>query len=123
MKVAVWGGDTKFRSLIKKLSDAVFPETIEAAVAHADEGAEVLFLLPWYDTGVYSIPEFSDEAAEDLFEVIKSGKSRVYIENYPAYDYRDCFVLGLQARSLLNNMGKRSVCLSGNLMIEPISSR
>lgn len=112
MKVSVFGGDKKFTSLIKELSEAKFFDEIGDAIAYAKNEAGALFLLPLYDKGEYSIPEFSDEVATALCEVIKSGKTRVYIENYPAYDYRDCFVLGLQARSLLNNIGKLSVCIS-----------
>lgn len=115
MKVSVFGGNEKFISFLGRLSEVKRHENLKDALSCSDGNADALFILPRYDEGKSFIPEFSDEEAGLLFELIGSGKTKVYIENYPAYDYRDCFILGLQARSLINNIGKFTVCLSGNL--------
>ena len=114
MKVSVFGGDKKFIKLLDKLCELKVSECVSDAIEYATGEADTLFILPRYDAGEYSIPEFSDKVSDKLFELIKGGRVKVYIENYPAYDYRDCFVLGLQARSMISSMGKLSVCLFGS---------
>ena len=112
MKIAVFGGNKKFVRLLKSLAEVSEYSTVEEAIQGAED-AEALFLLPEYDKNEYAIPELSDAAATSLSKLIGERKRKIYIENYPAYDYRDCFVLGLQARSLLSNVGKYTLCLCG----------
>ena len=68
MKVSVFGGDKKFLSFIKELSEAKFFHKIDSAIEYAKNEAEALFLLPFYDNGEYSIPEFSDEVPDVIEE-------------------------------------------------------
>lgn len=112
MKIRVFGGQRKFINLLKSLCEVREFSDVEEALEGADD-IDALFILPKYDKKEYSIPELSSEAAEKLSRLIKERKTKIYIENYPAYDYRDCFVLGLQARSLISNVGRYTLCLSG----------
>ena len=74
--------------------------------------AHVLFLLPDYDLAAAAIPEFDDTVIEALTAIIAEGKTTVYIENYPAYDYRDCHILGAQALGFQRRIGTDSIRLS-----------
>lgn len=112
MKIAVYGGSKKFISFLKGLTESVKTfKNLNHALCYAEKQSTALFILPFYDKGINFVKEFSENEFEKMVRIIKSKKSRIYIENYPAYDYRDCFVLGLQARSLVNNIGKNSICL------------
>ncbi len=116
MKIAVYGGSRLFFDFLSSASrgGAIrFDDLTEAAAYVKDHAADALFILPFYDRGEYSIPEFSDETAQTVAAVIRGGETKIYIENYPSYDFRDCFAFGLQARGLISNIGKNSVCLAG----------
>lgn len=112
MKITVYGGNKKFISFLKGISDDVKTfNNLSKALCCTQKQSGVLFILPFYDNGKNSVREFSESEFCKIANIIKNSKSKIYIENYPAYDYRDCFVFGLQARSLVNNIGKNSICL------------
>ena len=114
MKISVVGGSEKFVKLLDRVSHGGVCRHANLSCALSDiekGGVEALFLLPDYDGGKYLLPEFTEDEANRLFAAL-SGV-RAYVENYPAYDYRDCYPLGLQGRSLLNNVGRYTVCLKG----------
>jgi len=112
MKIAVYGGNKKFIDFLKKISKNVKTfNNLNKALCYTQKQSGVLFILPFYDNGKNSVREFSEKEFCKISDIIKDKKSKIYIENYPAYDYRDCFVFGLQARSLVNNISKNSICL------------
>ena len=116
MKITVRGGSNSFIELLNKITDGGVSrfDTVSDALTHATQNRDsTLFLLPAYESGEYSAPELSEEDTERLFTVLENR--RAYIENYPAYDYRDCYPLGLQGRSLVNNVGRYTVRLVGGL--------
>ena len=116
MKFAVLGGSERFCTFLHRASGGSIArfESVEDTLRYTAEASpEVLFLLPFYDAGAYSIPEFNEEDASLIAQIIQGGKTKIYIENYPSYDFRDCFIFGLQARGLISNIGKNSICLRG----------
>lgn len=115
MKITVLGGSADFVNLLSCIQSVSVSRhsSLSDALAEAECGTDALFLLPSYDVGERALAEFSEDDANRLFALL--GKTRTYIENYPAYDYRDCYPLGLQGRSLVNNVGRYSVCLCGRL--------
>lgn len=116
MKILTVGGDLKFISLLNKISEGavVSFDTLDEALEYTRENAvDTLFLLPRYERGEYFTPEFQDGEVARLSEIIASGKTRLYIENYPSYDYRDCYIFGLQARGPVGSINKDSLCLTG----------
>ena len=115
MKIITYGGSRKFLNMLDILSKGCRTECEglgEAILLAEAEGADTLFLMPRYDRGERTIGELSDCETEALCRVIKAGVTKLYIEMYPAYDYRDCFVLGLQARSRENSIGRYTLTLS-----------
>lgn len=116
MKILTVGGDAKFISLLNKISDGAVAsfDTLGDALEYTRENApDTLFLLPSYGRGEYFTPEFRDDEVARLSEIIAAGKTRLYIENYPSYDYRDCYIFGLQARGPVGSINKDSLCLTG----------
>ena len=112
---AIYGGSSKFIELLSGISSVKCFSKIDDALKYTEnEEVNTLFLLPRYTDGDYCIPEFSDEIINTISRIIANGKTKIYVENYPAYDYRDCFIFGLQARGLQNNLGRLSLCLSGS---------
>jgi len=114
MDIRVFGGNKNFISLLERIGSVKHFDDLSEALALEEKEPAVLFILPQYEKGEYFIPELDDGTAKALFDIIRREKTKIFIENYPAYDYRDCFILGLQARSLLNNIGKFSICLTGS---------
>ena len=116
MKITVRGGSDSFVALLNKISDGGVSrfDSVSDALSDATKNRDsILFLLPLYERGEYTTPELSEDEADSLFLAIDDR--RAYIENYPAYDYRDCYPLGLQGRSLVNNVGRYTVRLVGGL--------
>lgn len=116
MKITVRGGSDSFVALLNKISDGGVSrfDSVSDALSDATKNRDsILFLLPLYERGEYSTPELSEDEADSLFLAIDDR--RAYIENYPAHDYRDCYPLGLQGRSLVNNVGRYTVRLVGGL--------
>lgn len=115
MKILTVGGDAKFISLLNRISNNVSSfDTLARALANGEcDGADLLFLLPQYQRGEYSIPEFTDAELAAVSALIAAGKTKIYVENYPSYDYRDCYVFGLQARGPVGSVNKNSLCLTG----------
>jgi len=113
MKIAVVGGSKKFKSFLSEALAEPFLcfENVIDAADHIGDSQAVLFILPFYDRNEYCIPEFTEDEHTKIVSLIDKGKTKIYIENYPSYDYRDCFVFGLQAVGLLNNVGKNSIRL------------
>lgn len=117
MKIAILGGSEGFRALLRALPgcDILCCTAIDTALAAAEGGTDALFLLPLYGEGKDTLPELDERDANRLFALIGAGGCTVYIENYPAYDYRDCFALGAQATNLPQAIGRQSICLTGRL--------
>ena len=114
MKSVIFGKNKKFIEFLRKIegnSVSAFTELTEAAEYALERGADVLFILPDYSEGKNTVDEFSGDEYSALCRLIKCKKTKIYIENYPSYDYRDCFVFGLQARGYVSSMGKNSICL------------
>lgn len=116
MKILIVGGDKKFISLLNKISkgSTVLLNSVSEAVEYVRANSvDTIFLLPQYNRGEYFIPEFSDAEHSGISALISEGKTKLYIENYPSYDYRDCYIFGLQARGPVGSINKNSLCLSG----------
>lgn len=116
MKILTVGGDKKFLRLLNKISNGltVLFDTVSEALERArTDMVDTIFLLPKYNRGEYFIPEFSDSDLSGISALIAEGNTKLYIENYPSYDYRDCYIFGLQARGPVGSVNKNSLCLSG----------
>ena len=114
MKITVLGGSDAFLSLLSSLENTELTRAATVGEALSLAG-DALFLLPRYEEGETTIPELSETEAERLFELIGRNAFPIYVENYPAYDYRDCFALGAQATDLARGIGRQSICLAGRL--------
>ena len=70
MKVAIYGGNAKFISLLKSFADTALFDDLESALVYSKKEVGALFILPKYDRGEYSVPEFSENTASKLFEIV-----------------------------------------------------
>ena len=117
MKITVFGKNKKFIGFLNRIEGSEvssYNELVAAVGDAASRQAEALFILPDYDFSENTVKELSAEEYSAVATLIKSGKTKIYIENYPSYDYRDCFVFGLQARGYVSSIGKNSICLCGD---------
>jgi hypothetical protein len=117
MNVTILGGSTLFRSFLSRITEGVSSfSTLSDAIADVRaRRSRALFILPDYDGGRVSVDEFTEAEMNILTQLMLEERTNIYLENYPAYDYRDCFVLGLQARTLPSNVGRYTICLSEKL--------
>lgn len=114
MRITVFGGSGKFIEFLRRTAAGELTchtSLSELPAESAKEPPEVLFILPRYEEGEDSIAELSPSEFTALIRIIRSKKTKLYIEGYPAYDYRDCFVLGLQARGFISSVGQSNLCL------------
>lgn len=115
MKISVLGGRGQFADFLRCIPESevnVF-QKFDELLHHAEEDTQgAIFILPDYEAGKLSREEFPECEIERLAKIITQAKTKIYIENYPSFDYRDLFIFGLQARGLLNNIGRFSLCLS-----------
>ena len=114
MKCVILGGERKFRAFLEAaLGEAV---TEVASLSEALSAvADVLFILPCYDLGELVLPEMSEDESEMLARLVYEGKTKIFIEGYPSFDYRDKFILGVQAKGPITPFGKNSITLCGEL--------
>jgi len=115
--VILCGKNKAFEAFLRRAlpedGKVVLPDCVSDALRLAREtDAQALFLLPDYDLGQTEIPEFDDAVIEQIAECIRENKTTLYIENYPAYDYRDCHILGAQALGFQRRIGTDSIRLS-----------
>lgn len=121
MKALVLGGRRRFYDFLSTISECEvkFFEKLTALLEETENfGADALFILPKYEIGELSVPEFNESEMERLCKILSDTDVKIYIENYPSFDYRDLFTFGLQARGLLNNVGKFSICLTEKIANE-----
>ena len=112
MNITVLGGRVQFSDFISKIPGVTLSrhERLDRLLTEVESReTDAIFILPDYEGGKLSVSEFSEDDAERLSKIISDGKTKIYIENYPSFDYRDMFIFGLQARGLLNNVGKLSL--------------
>lgn len=109
-KASVYG---KNRAFVRYLEACVGAENISAVdrIEQLPAGGAV-FLLPDYDLGHPAMEEFSEEEVLHLRYLLKENTT-IYLENYPAYDYRDCFLFGVQALGYLQRIRGESVKVYG----------
>ena len=115
MNVTVLGGSALFCAFLGNITRGVssFSSLSEAISDVRERTSRALFILPDYEGRRVSVDEFTEAEMNMLTQLMLEERTNIYLENYPAYDYRDCFVFGLQPRSLPSNIGKYTVCLSG----------
>lgn len=115
--VIVCGQNQKFIGFLNKaLQDPVIEiDNVQEAVRMAaDSSADALFLLPDYDLGRNVIEELTDDEVYALIELIESKKTKIYIENYCAFDARDSSgFLGCKMLSYESPIGRNSIRLLG----------
>ena len=117
MNTVIYGGSQRFVAFLRSISGNTVTQCtdLESTLRSVLQNSpEVLFLLPHYDNAEMAIPEFREEEASLIAQIIHEGRTKIYIENYPSYDFRDCFVFGLQARGQIGTFGKNSICLSNS---------
>lgn len=115
MKISVLGGKNQFSEFLEKIPGHTVSryQSLRLLLSDAEKlGADAIFILPDYESGALCLPEFFEEEMERLCKMISDTRVRIYIENYPSYDYRDLFVFGLQARGGLNSVGRFSLTLT-----------
>ena len=115
MKISVFGGRRQFFDFLNGITDSEVKlfSNFGSLLTNAEKDTQgAIFILPDYERGKLSCEEFSEREIERLAKIITRTETKIYIENYPSFDYRDLFIFGLQARGLLNNMGRFSLSLS-----------
>jgi len=119
MSVVVWRGNENFLRFLENVmgeSLVYKTEKLEDALSYALENkSQALFLLPDYDNSENVIEEFEDGHIKTITQIIASGNTKIYIENYPSYDARDYYIFGLQSRAFQATLGRNSVRLQGEL--------
>ena len=115
MNTIVCGKNAEF---IRFLKEAVAPaqvriaETVQEALKFAFKNeVEALFLLSDYDLSKNSIDEFSDEVISALATLIDKGNTKIYIENYSAFDARDAGILGFKKLTSEMPLGRTTIKL------------
>lgn len=109
-KAFVYGGNRKF---IHFLQGCVGEENVRRCGRIAEIPAgEAVFLLPDYEKGEHALAEFSDDEVEHIRFLLREGTT-IYIENYPAYDYRDCFLFGVQVLGYLQRLRRECIKVHG----------
>ncbi len=116
MKINVFGGSEGFKKFLMNISGvelSSFSELDEALSASAQSLPDVLFILPRYGSGELSLGELREDQADSLNGICHNKNVKLYIENYPSFDYRDRFFFGIQARAPISPIGRYTVALTG----------
>ena len=118
MKTVIFGGTKQFHDFIKLSvgkENIIKNDTLSESLTRALEpDVSALFILPDYENSQKTLEEFDDSHINLITEIIASGKTKIYIENYPAFDARDYYIFGLQALSYPSIVGRNSIKLLGN---------
>ncbi|MBO5453322.1 MAG: hypothetical protein J6A69_05085 [Clostridia bacterium] len=121
MNTVVWGGRKNFISFLEKANNGnvkAFSKLNEALDFALKNESKALFLLPDYENSANVIEEFDDSHIETIVDIIKSQKTKIYIENYPSFDSRDHYIFGVQARAYQQSLGRNSIKLLGDFKDE-----
>ncbi len=118
LKTVVWGGSKEFLSFLETSAGAeniVKKETLQETLEYSlENSAKAMFLLPDYDNSESVLEEFADSCVNKIIDVIASGKTKIYIENYPSFDARDYYIFGAQSRAYPAALGRNSIKLIGD---------
>lgn len=116
--IAVCGGERRFVDFVRRVSRNEFMQfdtCKEAFEFVLKNGTETLLILPDYEESALSVGEFCETEIECLAKIISLGKTKVYLENYPAFDYRDRFIFSIQARGAITPMVNNSIAVGEKL--------
>jgi len=118
MKTVVWGGNKRFFEFLQLADGKDNVEVVESlfdALSYTLKNkAKALFLLPDYDNSKNVLDEFEDSHINSIVDIIISGNTKIYIENYPSFDARDYYIFGAQSRAYPTALGRNSIKILGD---------